>query len=73
MADAVEEEELPGWAAEYFRQEELRRKNQPWKSLLHPSVFGACLAIAGRIILGPIAMLLLFTATIPFSFSSEVH
>ncbi|KAE9267588.1 hypothetical protein PR003_g31727, partial [Phytophthora rubi] len=63
MADAVDKEKSPGWAAEYFREEELRLKNQTWKSLLQPSVFGACLAIAGRIIFGPIAMLLLFTAT----------
>ncbi|ETK78141.1 hypothetical protein F441_16041 [Phytophthora nicotianae CJ01A1] len=51
------------WATNYYQQERLRRKEQRWRTLLHPSVFGACLAIFGRTIVGPIVLLLLFTAT----------
>ncbi|EGZ13604.1 hypothetical protein PHYSODRAFT_303091 [Phytophthora sojae] len=51
------------WATEYYRHQSSQRLNRKRKSLLRPSVFGACLAIAGRIVLRPLAMLLLFTTT----------
>ncbi|KAF4134586.1 hypothetical protein GN958_ATG07717 [Phytophthora infestans] len=51
------------WATNYYQQERLRRKGQQWRTLLHPSVFGACLAVFGLTVVGPIVLLLLFTAT----------
>ncbi|KAG3032471.1 hypothetical protein PC121_g24395, partial [Phytophthora cactorum] len=58
------------WATEYKNRAEAARKTRAWKYLLRPSVFTAYLAIAGRIVVGPIALLLLFTATNYFSGSS---
>ncbi|KAG2784421.1 hypothetical protein Pcac1_g5839 [Phytophthora cactorum] len=55
------------WATEYKNRAEAARKTRAWKYLLRPSVFTAYLAIAGRIVVGPIALLLLFTATNYFS------
>ncbi|KUF99801.1 hypothetical protein AM588_10009731 [Phytophthora nicotianae] len=60
---------MTDWATEY-KNREGGRKPRRWKALFHPSVLTACLAIAGRIIIGPIALLLLFTATNYFSGSS---
>ncbi|ETL38388.1 hypothetical protein L916_10025 [Phytophthora nicotianae] len=60
---------MTDWATEY-KNREGGRKPRRWKDLFHPSVLTACLAIAGRIIIGPIALLLLFTATNYFSGSS---
>ncbi|KAK1943694.1 hypothetical protein P3T76_005090 [Phytophthora citrophthora] len=54
---------LENWSTNYYQQERLRRKEQKWRVLLHPSVFGACLAIIGRTVVGPIVLLLLFIAT----------
>ncbi|GMF33417.1 unnamed protein product [Phytophthora fragariaefolia] len=51
------------WTTNYYQQEQLRRKSHRWRSLFHPSVLGACLAVFGRTIAGPIVLLLLFTAT----------
>ncbi|OWZ13392.1 hypothetical protein PHMEG_00013295 [Phytophthora megakarya] len=50
------------WATEYNIQQKVARKGH-LKSIFRPSVFTAFLAIVGRIIVGPIALLLLFTAT----------
>ncbi|EGZ13589.1 hypothetical protein PHYSODRAFT_303082 [Phytophthora sojae] len=47
----------------YCEHERLRRKSHGWRSLLHPSVLGAYLAVSRRIIVGPIVLLLLFAAT----------
>ncbi|ETP14799.1 hypothetical protein F441_10286 [Phytophthora nicotianae CJ01A1] len=60
---------MTDWATEY-KNREGGRKPRRWKALFRPSVLTACLAIAGRIIIGPIALLLLFTATNYFSGSS---
>jgi len=51
------------WAAEYYHQQELARQQQGWKTLLRPSVIGAFLAVAGRVVVGPIALLVLFLGT----------
>ncbi|KAE9305851.1 hypothetical protein PR003_g21385 [Phytophthora rubi] len=51
------------WAVEYYHQQELVRSTQGWRTLLKPSVLGACLAVAGRILIGPLALLLLFCGT----------
>ncbi|KAJ8531695.1 hypothetical protein ON010_g14266 [Phytophthora cinnamomi] len=57
----------PHWATEYNIQQKLTQQTRDWKSLLHPSVIAACLAVAGRVLLGPVALVLLFTATNYFS------
>ncbi|KAE8991476.1 hypothetical protein PR002_g20840 [Phytophthora rubi] len=51
------------WAVEYYHQQELVRSTQGCRTLLKPSVLGACLAVAGRILIGPLALLLLFCGT----------
>ncbi|KAE8907227.1 hypothetical protein PF003_g9133 [Phytophthora fragariae] len=51
------------WTTNYYQRERLRRKSHGWRSLLQPSVLGACLAVFGRTIVGPIVLLLLFTAS----------
>ncbi|EGZ13603.1 hypothetical protein PHYSODRAFT_335362 [Phytophthora sojae] len=51
------------WTTTHYQQERVNRMNRKRTSLLRPSVFAACLAIAGRVVLGPLAVLLLFTAT----------
>ncbi|EGZ13777.1 hypothetical protein PHYSODRAFT_249472 [Phytophthora sojae] len=51
------------WSAAYFNEQAAARKTQGWGSLLRPSALAAYVAIAGRIVAGPIALLLLFAAT----------
>ncbi|KAE9281706.1 hypothetical protein PF008_g27820 [Phytophthora fragariae] len=51
------------WATEYSIQQKIARQTRHWKRLLRPSVIVASLAVAGRVLLGPLALLLLFTAT----------
>ncbi|OWZ08503.1 hypothetical protein PHMEG_00018943 [Phytophthora megakarya] len=51
------------WAEAYYQEQTQARKNRGWKSLLRPSAVAAYLAIAGRIVVGPLALLLLFFAT----------
>ncbi|KAL4111506.1 hypothetical protein PRIC1_003184 [Phytophthora ramorum] len=51
------------WAEEYYRQQVEAGKTHGWKNLLHPTAIAAFLAITGRIVIGPLAMLLLFTVT----------
>ncbi|EGZ09190.1 hypothetical protein PHYSODRAFT_318879 [Phytophthora sojae] len=50
-------------ATEYHDQQRLERETRSLKTLCRPSVLVARLAIAGRLIVGPLALLLLFTAT----------
>ncbi|OWZ06058.1 hypothetical protein PHMEG_00021746 [Phytophthora megakarya] len=49
------------WAVAYYREQ--TSKNRDWKYLLRPSAIAAYIAITGRIIVGPIALLLLFTTS----------
>ncbi|KAE8995877.1 hypothetical protein PR001_g19013 [Phytophthora rubi] len=51
------------WSAAYVNEQAQARKMQGWGSLLRPSAIAAYVAIAGRIVVGPIALLLLFAAT----------
>ncbi|ETN21615.1 hypothetical protein PPTG_01757 [Phytophthora nicotianae INRA-310] len=51
------------WAEAYYHQQAQARKNRAWKSVFRPSAIASYLAIAGRIIVGPLALLLLFTLT----------
>jgi hypothetical protein len=63
MGEPGGEDSSKTWATEYYQQQALLRKSQGWKVLLKPSFLGACLAVAGRVLIGPMALLLLFTAT----------
>ncbi|KAL3661804.1 hypothetical protein V7S43_013098 [Phytophthora oleae] len=51
------------WAAEYYHQQDLVHQNQGLRTLLQPSVLMASVAVTGRILIGPLALLLLFFAT----------
>lgn len=51
------------WGREYHNQQRLAREAQGWKTLLKPSVIGATIAVAGRILIGPLALLRLFVGT----------
>ncbi|KAL3661855.1 hypothetical protein V7S43_013149 [Phytophthora oleae] len=55
------------WATEYSIQQKTTKLGRDWRNLARPSVLMAGLAIAGRIVVGPIALVLLFTATNYFS------
>eukprot|EP00644_Phytophthora_capsici_P009083 jgi/Phyca11/102179/e_gw1.6.156.1 len=55
------------WVTEYNIQQKIAKQGRNWRKLVHPSVLLAGLAIAGRIVVGPIALFLLFTATNYFS------
>ncbi|KAE9037283.1 hypothetical protein PR001_g8440 [Phytophthora rubi] len=57
------ENTFENWTTNYYQRERLRRKSHGWRSLLQPSVLGACLAVFGRTIVGPIVLLLLFAAS----------
>ncbi|GMF37539.1 unnamed protein product [Phytophthora lilii] len=59
----LDHDDSTNWATNYYQQENVLRKNHNWRSLLHPSVLEACLAILGRTIVGPLVLLSLFTAT----------
>lgn len=62
----------PHWATEYSIQQKLAQQTQDWKRLLHPSVMVASLTVLGRVLLGPVALLLLFTATNYYSGAGSV-
>ncbi|KAF4319936.1 hypothetical protein BBO99_00005740 [Phytophthora kernoviae] len=51
------------WALEYYEQQRHEQERNGWSVLLKPSVLGACLALAGRIVLWPLALLIVFTST----------
>ncbi|RLN92087.1 hypothetical protein BBJ28_00026727, partial [Nothophytophthora sp. Chile5] len=51
------------WASDYYDQQQYEREKQGWSVLLKPSVIGACLAVGGRIIIWPLALLVLFVST----------
>ncbi|EGZ10247.1 hypothetical protein PHYSODRAFT_318554 [Phytophthora sojae] len=48
------------WAEAYYQDQ---RKTQGWSSLCRPAAVAAYIAIAGRVIAGPLALILLFTST----------
>jgi hypothetical protein len=52
-----------GWAAEYYAEQRREQGSQSWTILFKPSVFGALLAVAGRIVVWPLALLVVFTST----------
>ncbi|RLN81918.1 hypothetical protein BBJ28_00024674 [Nothophytophthora sp. Chile5] len=50
------------WSATYSEQErELQRKSKSWYRQIRPAAVGACLAVAGRIVIAPLLLLLVFT------------
>ncbi|KAK1943799.1 hypothetical protein P3T76_005195 [Phytophthora citrophthora] len=51
------------WALTYYQEQAQARKTQSWGSLLRPSAIAAYISIIGRIIAGPVALLLLFAFT----------
>ncbi|GMF31426.1 unnamed protein product [Phytophthora fragariaefolia] len=55
------------WAEEYYRQQGDGRKTRGWKHVLRPAAIVAYTAVAGRVIAGPIALIVLFTTTNYFS------
>lgn len=59
----VEVEDHGGWAKEYHAAQRQERESHRWTNLLKPSVIGALLAVAGRIVVWPLALLVVFTST----------
>ncbi|RLN37528.1 hypothetical protein BBJ28_00027067, partial [Nothophytophthora sp. Chile5] len=51
------------WAADYYEQQRRSRDQQSWSVLLKPSVLGACVAVAGRVVVAPLVLMLMFFAT----------
>eukprot|EP00644_Phytophthora_capsici_P012950 jgi/Phyca11/503932/fgenesh2_kg.PHYCAscaffold_5_\ len=51
------------WATEYYAEQRRRQDQQNWTVLLQPSVLGAVLAVAGRIVVMPLVLLIVFTST----------
>ncbi|KAG6599794.1 uncharacterized protein IUM83_13260 [Phytophthora cinnamomi] len=51
------------WAESYYRQQAEYRRANGWKSLLRPAAIAAYFAVAGRVIVGPLALIVLFTTT----------
>ncbi|KAL4162714.1 hypothetical protein PRNP1_003246 [Phytophthora ramorum] len=51
------------WGAEYYAEQRRERESQSWSVLFKPSVFGAFLAVFGRIVVWPLALLVVFTST----------
>ncbi|EGZ13764.1 hypothetical protein PHYSODRAFT_335500 [Phytophthora sojae] len=51
------------WGLEFYHQQLLNLKTQACTNWLRPSVIAACLAVIGRVIIGPLALFLLFLAT----------
>jgi len=63
MSVACPEDGDASWFTNYYQQDQLRRKNRRWRSSLHPSALVAVLVIVGRIVVGPLILLLLFIVT----------
>ncbi|RLN91864.1 hypothetical protein BBJ28_00018753 [Nothophytophthora sp. Chile5] len=57
------ERKRPSWSALYFEQQRLMRQKQSWNTTCRPAVIGACLAVAGRIVVAPLMLLLVFSCT----------
>ncbi|KAK1943822.1 hypothetical protein P3T76_005218 [Phytophthora citrophthora] len=55
------------WATEYSIQQKVTKQDCDWRRITYPSVLMTGLAIAGRIVVGPNALFLLFTTTNYFS------
>ncbi|KAJ8576486.1 hypothetical protein ON010_g2723 [Phytophthora cinnamomi] len=53
----------PDWALDYYHQQMQNRKIRPSTNWCRPSVIAACLAVVGRAIVGPLALLLLVVGT----------
>ncbi|KAE8903538.1 hypothetical protein PF010_g340 [Phytophthora fragariae] len=51
------------WALQYYHQQMHDRKTRSCTNWFHPSVIASCLAVVGRVIVGPLALFLLFVAT----------
>ncbi|KAL3661810.1 hypothetical protein V7S43_013104 [Phytophthora oleae] len=51
------------WATEYYAEQRRQQDQQNWSALLRPSVLGAALAVAGRIVVWPLALIIVFTST----------
>ncbi|KAG7380448.1 hypothetical protein PHYPSEUDO_007222 [Phytophthora pseudosyringae] len=51
------------WATEYYAEQRRQREQEKWTMVFKPSVFGAVLAVAGRIVVWPLALLIVFTST----------
>ncbi|KAJ8563893.1 hypothetical protein ON010_g7456 [Phytophthora cinnamomi] len=51
------------WAEAYYQDQAQARKTQGWKSLCRPTAIAAYIAISGRVIAGPLAVILLFIST----------
>lgn len=51
------------WATEYHTEQKREREAHRWTNLFKPSVLGAFLAVVGRIVLWPLALLVVFTST----------
>ncbi|ETI43023.1 hypothetical protein L917_11459 [Phytophthora nicotianae] len=49
------------WATEYYKEQHL--EHQGWSVLFKPSVIGATLAVAGRIVIWPLALFIVFLST----------
>ncbi|GMF36616.1 unnamed protein product [Phytophthora fragariaefolia] len=64
---AHQNDSTPHWATEYSIQQKVARQTQDWKCFLRPAAIAAFLAVARRVLLGPLALQLLFTATHYFS------
>ncbi|KAG3246336.1 hypothetical protein PI124_g8936 [Phytophthora idaei] len=52
------------WATEYYAEQRRQQDQQNWMVFFKPSVFGAVLAVVGRIVVWPLALLIVFTSTI---------
>ncbi|RLN93081.1 hypothetical protein BBJ28_00026979, partial [Nothophytophthora sp. Chile5] len=63
MAGAADDAGLGAWAVDYYEQQRRSREQQSWSVLLKPSVLGACVAVAGRVVVAPLALMLMFFAT----------
>ncbi|EGZ05767.1 hypothetical protein PHYSODRAFT_532621 [Phytophthora sojae] len=60
----------PHSASDYIAHQKLARASRDWKYLVQPSVIAACLAVTGRVLLGPLVLLLLLLTTKYFSSGS---
>ncbi|KAE8962665.1 hypothetical protein PR001_g29639 [Phytophthora rubi] len=59
----VEAADNEDWATEYQTEQKREREAHRWTNLFKPSVLGAFLAVVGRIVLWPLALLVVFTST----------